>query len=166
MVQPAVRVKSTFFEYLVDEAGSTDMNVDGSGTSVEFRFITPRPVLVYRLNIAVVGGAKEVLDGFFSLGILTKGLTIIHRKSQPQGGGTIHHFGTATVPIRRHNDFGALAGIDVDSDTVANMSRFTIRWTLERAGLPHQLNQFEELVINIRDDLSTLTSMRAMVQGF
>lgn len=167
MTQPAINLNKTFFEYLVDENGSPDMNVQGTlADPIEFKFVTPRPVSVYRMNFAISGTGKEIQNGFFMLAELTNGLTIIHRKSLPQGGETIHNFGTGLVPIQRHADFGALAGIDVDSDGAANLSRFSIRWTLERAGLPHMLQQFEELAVYIRDDLRTIETMRAMVQGF
>ncbi len=167
MTQPGVTTQKTFFEYLVDENGSPDMNVLGTEADpIEFKFVTPRPVEVYRLNFAVSSNAKEIQNGFFMLAELANGLTIIHRKSEPQGGETIHNFGTGLVPIRRHADFGALAGIDVDSDTAANLSRFSIRWTLERAGIPHMLQQFEELAVYVRDDLRTIETIRAMIQGF
>lgn len=167
MTQPAAILQRTFFEYLVDENGSPDMNVLGTEADpIEFKFVTPRPVSVYRINFALSSNAKEVQNGFFMLAELENGLTIIHRTSEPQGGETIHNFGTGLVPIRRHADFGALAGVDVDSDVTANLSRFSIRWTLERAGIPHMLQQFEEFAVYVRDDLRTIETMRAMIQGF
>jgi len=169
VTQPAAKTGDTFFEYLVDENGSPDMNVLGTAAApIEFKFVTPRAVLVHRMNFTVSGTGKEIQNGFFMLDELPNGITIIHRKSAPQGGGTIHNFGTGLVPIRRHADFGAIAGVDVDSDGAANLSRFSIRWTLERAGIPHRMQQFEEFVVNVRDDLLTgnIETMRAMVQGF
>ena len=169
MTQSGVKLEKTFFEYLVDENGSPEMNVIGTEADpIEFKFVTPRPVSVYRINLALSGTGKEIQNGFFMLAALTNGITIIHRKSEPQGGETIHNFGTGLVPIRRHADFGTLAGVDVDSDGAANLSRFSIRWTLERAGIPHTLQQGEEFAINIRDNLLAggIETMRAMIQGF
>lgn len=168
MVQPAVKDLDVFYEYLVDENGSPNLNVLGTKADpVEFKFVTPRVVELHRINFAVDSSTgKEDIIGFFSLGELTNGLTIVHRRRPAQGGTTHHNFGTGKVPIRRHNDFTSLAGVDVDSDSVGNTSRYSVRWTLVRSGMPHFMQQFEEFVVSVRDDLRGLDSFRVMVQGF
>ena len=165
MTQNVGNVRRAFYEYLITAGGSLNMNVDGSGTPVTFCFRAPRALDIHRVTFVAEDDAKEDLNGFLSLPELANGLTIIHRKSEPAGGGTIQNFSTSVVPITTHMRLGALAGVDVMSDTVGNKSRFSIRWTLARAGVPLAMQHHEEFIINVRDNLSTLLYFHVMVQG-
>ena len=165
MTQNVGHVRRAFYEYLITAGGSLNMNVDGSGTPVAFRFIAPRALDIHRVTFVAEDDAKEDLNGFLSLGALANGLTIIHRKSEAAGGGTLQNFGTGVVPITTHTRLGALAGVDVVSDSVANKSRFDIRWTLRKSGIPLAMQHHEEFIINVRDNLSTLLYFHVMVQG-
>ena len=165
MTQNVGNVRRAFYEYLVNASGSPDMHIDGSGTPVAFVFRAPRALDIHRVNFVAEAAAKEDLNGFFSLAELDNGLTIIHRKSEAAGGGTLQNFGTGVVPITTHTRLGALAGVDVASDSVANKSRFDIRWTLRKSGVPLAMQHHEEFIINVRDNLSTLLYFHVMVQG-
>ncbi len=165
MTQNVGHVRRAFYEYLVSDAGSVDMNVDGSVAPVAFRFIAPRALDIHRVNFVAEAAAKENVNGFLSLAELDNGLTIVHRKSGPAGGGTLQNFGTGVVPITTHTRLGALAGIDVLTNTEGNKSRFSIRWTLAKSGVPIAMQHHEEFIIKVRDNLSTLLYFLVMVQG-
>ncbi len=164
--QRADVVGRAFFDYLVDENGSPDLNVNGSVTPVEFVYTAPQTVKINRVNFVAYNDAREEVLGFFSLSVLTNGLWIVHRRRAAQGSGIIENFGTGLVPIRTHADFSALAGIDVEVTTVGGIeSRFAVRWTLGNAGIPLAMQFGEQLVVTVRDDLSTLNSFRIQAQG-
>ena len=167
MVQNVGNVRRAFYEYLADENGSLDMNALGTlADPIEFGFTAPRALDVYRMSFVAEDDAKEDLNGFLSLAELANGLTIVHLRSEAAGGTVIENFGTGKVPITTHMRLGALAGVDVMSDTIGNKSRFSIRWTLERAGIPLAMQHHERLIVNVRDDLRTLLYFHIMVQGF
>ncbi len=159
-------VRRAFFGFLEGPSASPFFNVDGDAAQVEFIFKATKSLIVNRVNIVVVANAKEDITGFFSLPALSNGLTIVHRESVADGGDTIEDFGTDIMPIKRHADFGALAGVDVMSDTEANRSRYSIRWTLARSGLALVMIEDEEFVITVRDDISTLLDAHVQIQGY
>ena len=158
-----------FFELLKDENGSEEMAVDGT-TPVVFRFLAPRLLELHRLMFAASdeanGGAPA---GFMSLAALANGLTIAHRRPNPDDPSVmdvIDNFETGIHPIKRSSDFTNLAGVDmVETSRGTAESRFACRWTIFNAGVPLLMQKDEDLAIAVRDDLSTLTTLTTMAQG-
>lgn len=151
-----------FWRYLKTQAGSSEMAVDGSGAPVEFSYTAPRPTVIHRLNFVARAAAKAQPNGFFSLAALAKGLWIVHRGLD---GGVLENFGTGDRPIMTTIAFGALAGVDVVSDTAQGQSSYGIRWTLARAGAPLIMPPGTSLVVTVRDDIDALEEFAVMAQG-
>lgn len=155
------------FDLLRESGGSFEMAVNGT-EPVAFEWINPeaagRDAYLSRMLIAALGATAEDLDGFFSLAALEIGLLIDIRD---QNGDVIEAFETDTAPIKRHVEFGQLAGIDVDSDSTANRSRFSIRWTFDKAmGRPVLIPAGASIRVTVRDDLASLAMFRVAVQGY
>jgi len=67
--------------------------------------------------------------------------------------------------IRRNHQFCWLAGNDVDHVESAKDDHLPIRWTLGKAGSLVRLNETEKFIIEVRDNLSMITSMRVFING-
>ncbi|KKM96620.1 hypothetical protein LCGC14_1176360, partial [marine sediment metagenome] len=81
-------------------------------------------------------------------------------------GVTLFDFLNGTE-IVQHHDFGLLAGVDVDTDSVGNRSAISVRWTIERSGRRLLMLPGERLRITIRANLSGLSGeFHSMAQGY
>ncbi len=161
--QPA----SSVFKLLRDDA-SFEMNVNGSSSSVTFQWVNPldagRPAYLHRLLLGAFGGAVEDHAGFFTRAVLANGLLITVRD---QDGAIQQDFDTTEAPIKRHVEFGTLAGVDVASDSTAGTSRFNIRWTFSHgASRPLLISPGWSINVEVRDDLTALAMLRMSVQGY
>jgi hypothetical protein len=151
------------------DPASVQMAVAGGtlAAPLVFRHTAQRISELVRVTITALG-AKEVVDGFFDQTALTNGIQIVLRKLNEGPGGTdyVEMFGTDVVPVTHHQDFGIMAGTDVSSDSTGNASRYSIRWTIAKTGATYKMDPGDSLAFLIRDDLSSVSEMRAMVQGF
>lgn len=73
-----------------------------------------------------------------------------------------------SIPIKRINDYGSYAGIDVrpfDNELFPNA--FGVRWTFSKAGDPLFLNGDNEegIYVVLNDDFTSLTAHTALMQG-
>jgi hypothetical protein len=157
------------FEHLTNSSGATSMNVDGSGTAVNFDYTVPlgRFMLLERVNMQVLGGAARALAGFFTTAAaLGTGCLV---QILAADGTVIEHFGTDVTPITTTVQWNKLAGTDVNSDSAAARSTFAIRWTIAKAGAPAIMTPGQRFRIVIQDDLTDVTTniedWEAMVQG-
>ena len=117
-----------------------------------------------RLMVTCVDDAIEQITGFFTLSALTNGLLI--QVIDGDGSTVLQHFGTDVLPIRRHEDFAALAGNDIsESSSLGNAARFGIRWTISAAGSTMILYEGQTFRVVVQDDLSSLTQLTGVVQG-
>ena len=152
-----------FWRFLKDSNGDTDMNVAGSKeTPIEFSQSFVRPSTVERVTVIVRDMAMSVPTGFFSIDELANGLWIVSRDADQK---VLQDFGTADRPIRTSAGFGALAGVDVESDSVAIESCFNVRWTLSKTGMPLGMRNGGDFVVSVRDDLTDLIEFTMMIQG-
>ena len=155
------------FAFIRNGSDSPEMDVDG-GTPVAFSWTNEvaagRIAYLTRTLITALGGATEDHDGFFSLAALTNGLLIDIRD---ENGTVVQAFETDSLPIKRHVEFGNLAGVDIDTDSGAGVSRYNIRWTFSKAtGRPLLLRPGWSFRVTVRDALQTLTMFRISVQGY
>lgn len=161
------------FAFLADVDGSRDMNVNGSVTAVNFKYVFKERggeaasyIRVQRLNMLAEDTAQaEVVTGFFSLAALSAGLLFQVLNSR---GKVMQHFATDVEPLKSTADISALAGFDIGgvSQSVAGgASAYHVRWTLAKAGQPLLLYPGEAFSATVQDDLSALTKFRIMVQG-
>lgn len=161
-IQP-IGADRMIFEFLKDSGDSIEMAIDGDASPTTFLYTAPAGgVAIERVNFQVVDGTFEDPEGFFALAALTTGLTI----QLVRAAAVLQHFGTDVAPIKRHNQFANLAGTDADASTsAANVSRYSVRWTVSRAGNPLRMEEGDTLEIVVADDIAALTEFRAMVQG-
>ena len=153
------------YDHLHDAvADSDDMNINGAVTPVNFDFTVPtgKVFLFTRFNAQFDDTNKDVPNGFFSIAALGNGLLMQVRDID---GTVLQDFDTADAPIKNHADMIALAGVDVDTDGVANLSSGGFRFTLTKTGAAMRLTAGQVIRVVVRDDLTGLTELRFMVQG-
>ena len=127
----------SFMAYLKN-GDETDLATVASatpGSPVNFDFVAAANeyVEVVRITLAGEDNTKGGPDTFFGTTALTNGILL---QILDDGPAVTEHFATDDVPIKRHNQLGNHAGLDVVVDTAANTSDRNVRWTLSTAGKP------------------------------
>lgn len=154
------------FEYLREDVAPTVTNMAAAVPASEsiFQYVVPDDRIFYmnRINLACICAGMEKINGFFALDELANGLTVDVRKAD---GSIVETFGTDFIPIRRHNDWGALAAT-VFATTRGNDSRYTIEWPVSSTSKLLRMTQGQRVCITVRDDLTDITTLVAMVQGW
>ena len=145
---------------------SADMNVDGSSTAVSFRHSCAQVAdnvgkkqAIERINFSLQDASIR-LNRFGGIAALTNGLII----QAVDEFGSITDF-TDDVPITTLGEFSNLAGIDSVAIAASGDDNWACRWTISKSGSPLYLKEGEYIEILVQDDLSDLTSFRAMAQG-
>jgi hypothetical protein len=100
------------------------------------------------------------MNQFGGIAALTNGIIIT---ANDAADAVIHAFAPAT--IKKLNDFGLLAGVDVPVIASTGDDTWIGRWTLGKAGSPLLLTAGQSVRILIRDNISAITEFRAMAQG-
>ncbi len=141
-----------------------DMNVVAdTATPGVFQYIVPenRIVKLARINIGIVDGGIR-WNEFAGLGApLDNGIQL---QTMFADGNPSLDFLEGEA-IQTNQDFEALAGVDAVVALAAGDDLMPIRFSFFKAGTEIVLKENESLRMLIRDDLSGMTEMRAMVQG-
>ena len=66
------------------------------------------------------------------------------------------------MTIKRNHQFSWLAGNDVAHVESTKDDHLPVRWTLEKAGTTMRLKENEKFIIEVRDNLSAITSMQVL----
>lgn len=153
------------FTLLRDTSPSHDMTVDGSGTSVSFRYTVPagRSFEFWRLTFHIIDGSVRA-DGFGGLAPLSNGVLVRILNADE----SVQLDLSDNDPFVRHADFSHLAGIDVTPDQSGvggAQDNVSVRWTVSRSGRAMLLASGQIIEFVIQDDLTGLTEFHAMVQG-
>lgn len=155
------------FALLRDPAnGDTpEMNVNAGAADRSYRYTVPagQTVDIERINFAAMNDSKDLPVGFFSLAALGSGDGCLFRVLDTDDSVLLDFLDGAE--LRRTVEFELLAGIDVNSDSVANTSRHGVRFTIEKAGESMVLAEGQAVEFVLRADLTGLDLLRAMVQG-
>ena len=154
------------FAFMKDSGDGVAMNVDGSSDVKAFNYEVPagKTFLFERVNVHIQDSSIRA-DGFGGLTILANGLLV---EIIDTDGSTVVLDFTDGKPLKRHNSFGHLAGIDADADTSGvggAQDSILIRWTINRAGASMLLHTGEIIRVTVQDDLTGLSHFRMMVQG-
>lgn len=153
------------FKFLRTSADSDNMAVDGSSTSVAFRYTVPANKVfeLWRINWHLIDSSIRA-DGFGGLPPRTNGLLLRILKSDE----SLELDFTDGEGLKRHVDFALLAGVDVNTDTSGvggAEDNVSIRWTVANAGRAMLLTAGQHIECTVQDDLSGLTAFHGMVQG-
>ncbi len=146
-----------------DNADTPDMNVNGLAADRTFRWTASVRTSVERVNFGASNNAKDVPNGFFSFGDLGSGNGCLI-KAHDAADVVLKDF-LDGGEIRLTAGFDLIAGVDVDSDTVANLSHHSVRWTIGKSGAMGIFEIGEYIEFTIRADLSGLEFFQAQVQG-
>jgi hypothetical protein len=140
-------------------------NVDGSSVSVPFRFTVPagKTAKLTRLNVEI-NDASIDQSKFGGVTARANGLTIYTETA----GNTVIEDLTGLWPIKKNGDWAPYAGPDgVNTrSTGAGDDLFVCRWTFSKAGQPITLQAGQSFVIEVHDDLRSLTQYVQQVQGY
>lgn len=152
------------FKHLIN-AGNTEMSVDGSVTPVAFQAIVPsgKQWKIERVNMYLLdGGIRH--DRFAGLaGGLANGLrfTAVDADNTTE---LIDFLDGQPILINAH--FTKLAGVDNMLVGIAGGDdQIQIRWTMSKSGAPLLLTAGQRLSVTVQDDLTSITSMSALIQG-
>ncbi len=154
------------YDHLHDSvADSDDMNVNGSVTAVNFDFevATGKIFILSRINAQFRDNTKDIPNGFFSLAALGNGLLI--QILDTDGTTVLQDFDTTADPLKNHADMIALAGVDVDTDSTANVSAGGFRFSIFKTGSFMKLTAGQKVRVVVQDNLEAMQEFRFMVQG-
>ncbi len=149
-----------FFNIHLKNAGSFDMNVNGSVTPVDFLFEPPpnKHVFIARLIIMIEDNNIN-FNKFGGISALTNGFFI---KVTEDGGERDLHDSI----IKKNSDFHMLA-YDVSIDSAVT-DLLSVRWTFAKAGTFLHLHNdtLDNFKVTIADNLTGLIKFHMTVQGF
>ena len=165
ILEPAVPGVNMLF-HLVADGATTDMNVNGSGTAVEYDYASPAPKIsfVERVHFLIQDNSIEPAL-FGGLAALSNGLKIEHIDTD---GTTVLYDFTEDLTIKKNLHFGLYAGRDVPFYSSAPASipdAVLVRWTIGKIGSPLLLKGDEIFRVTVQDDLRNLDEFLCMVQG-
>lgn len=142
-----------------------DMDTDSDVTNSIFEYEIPtRTTMKFsRINFILVDTGIRPGDFGGINGGLTNGCLL--RVIDADGSSVLQHFGTHQLPIKTNADFGPLSGIDIPIAALAGDDLLPVRFSIFKAGAPMLLAAGQIVRWVNRDDLSTITKFRAMVQG-
>lgn len=159
-----IPASSSIFMPLVNSAGSAEMAIDVGSIYYDYVSSTDHISLVERINIVLYdtavkaskfGGMIALPTGIKVENYAADGTTVL-RDFMGDGLG---------ITVKKHYDFGYLAGVDLELDSAGGGDAVGIRWTLERAGGSYLLNSGESIRFTMQDSLGLLTGFQAHVQG-
>ena len=154
------------YDHLHDAVGnSDDLNVNGSVTPVNYDFTVPtgKVFLLTRINAEMRDNTKDIPNGFFSIASLTNGM--IFEILDTDGTTVLQGFNTVAHPIKNHADMQGLAGVDVDTDSVANVMGGGFRWTITKTGAAMRLTAGQMIRVIVQDNLEALQEFHILIQG-
>jgi hypothetical protein len=165
-----------FRQRFTNDAGSTNMAVDGSATPVDFKVsaITGRDVYLRSISVLIGDGGSPALNKFGNLAALANGIEICY-VTQDNGEFVIHdgiktnlefiRIGVDTVGIGTGTD-AFLADVSGGGTEKSYLPTIDLQETF---GLPFGLklreNTKDFLTFKVRDNLSTLTTFDAIGYG-
>lgn len=153
-----------FERFSLNGAGSDyDLNVDGSGTDKKFRVVAPtrETVHISRIILYLIDKSMRYTD-FAGLGAaLTNGIEV---KAYDKDDNLLIDFLDGTT-IKTNADFALLAATDVIITPQPGDDFTSIRWSLFKAGAHPYLEEGQYLEINIQDNLTLVTTFKAIAQG-
>lgn len=141
---------------------SIDMNIDGSSTSVLFKYICPANTesAIARLNIHIQDGKVDPPD-FGGISALTNGVLFEIYDSDD----TLIIDLLDGVPIKANTHWAMFAGTDVVVHTGTGDDAMTARWTFARAGGALHITAGQYFQATIRDNLSAISAFHMVLQG-
>ncbi len=155
------------YTYLVDPAGSVDMNIDGSVAAVNFDYVVPagtiyKNFMFARINIVMVDtairwGQFGGLGGALNNGLLFQAIDNV--------GVIQQNFGGDQHAITTNEDFAALAGVDSIIAPAAGSDALPIRFSVFKAGNKMTLFPNWRIRVVVQDNLTGLAHFHMMVQG-
>ncbi len=141
-----------------------DMDVDGSlVTPGVFQWTVPQNKIakLSRINIVIVDGGIG-WNEFVGLGsVLTNGILL--QTMFADGNPSLDFLDGEAITTNA--DFTSLAGVDGISIAAAGDDVLPIRFSFFKSGGEIELRENESIRMMVRDDLTGITLMRAMVQG-
>jgi hypothetical protein len=155
---------SSKLEQLFDTTGDGSGTTEMAAASAIYKVVPPAGTIydVHRINVYVEDNTKFEGGKYAGAASLINGIDItVHN-----AGGSVLRFTQQKVKKIGHWDL--LAGIDMlFTNFTSGNDLAAIRWTIARSGPPMTLNgdAGEFIQIEVGDDLSSLVSHMAQVQG-
>ncbi len=159
------RPYGALIKQVIDSAGNTNMNVDGSVTPVKYGFTCPPDVqaVLSRVNICMIDASLNATDFGGITGSITNGVKfIIFDKND-----VVLLDLADRLRVDNNSDWGLLAGTDWIFQTAGpGDDSVTIRWSFSRSGRELLLKPGERFEVLIQDDLTSMTFFGMMLQGY
>lgn len=157
----------------MDEYGNATYEFLKDGAEVDLSVVTTTANYDYTLGpteyfeierVLFRGGddSKGLPNSFFGISALSNGLLLQILDDSP---AIVEHFTTDDVPIKEHFDLSNLAGVDVGTDSISNLSGIGSRWTISKSGKRVLMKPGWTLRVVVQDDISALRLLRVSVQG-
>ena len=155
-----------YYQYMKNDAGSVEMNVDGSASATKFYISCPEDdeLELHRAMITIYDTKNMQPEEYGDLGSsLSAGWEM---KVMSSDGTTVLGDLTGGVPIKTNANLAQVC-YDVDIMNMLNTTNALLkaRWTFTKGGHPVFLKPGQRLEVIIDDDLTGLLSQRIMIQG-
>jgi hypothetical protein len=150
-----------FFNEFLENGGSSDLNVDGSSTPVDFT-LSPPSGKIYHIHKVLIG-IEDTSINHDKFGGITGGLTngILFKVKE---NGTERDL--IPVALKKNAGFYVVAfDVTISSSTTDIL---VARWDFSDSGttLKLQDSTSDYLKLTVQDDLTTITQFKVLVQGY
>ncbi len=150
------------FQWLREEGGSRDANVNGSSTPVLFEYTaTEDHVDVARMIVTITDTGTFDATLYGNRVVLVNGI-----KVEVIRDGAVLLDLLDGHPIHNNTDWAAMCHDFVYYDIGTGDNRATVRWTFAHSGYPLSLREGDTLRVTIQDDLLTLSGHYFQIQGY
>jgi hypothetical protein len=150
---------SRFLDVVGDGTGSTEANVDGSITPVDFHYFVPdgHTLLIYRLIVWIKDTGSLDADNYGNGLQLTNG--ILGGKTDALGNFLVRP-STLQTPVKTNGDWAAFS-FNINYLDAGNTDNVMVaRYTYTEDGAPLMFEENTAYTIRIGDDLTPLTGHR------
>jgi len=153
---PASQIISQYLDTTGDGTGTTNM----ATTADTYLFAPTRECAISRMLIYIEDNAQVVAGNYGGLSALTNGCSV----TQVSGAVTLNLHGQNTV--KKNADWARLC-YDVSYTTFGSGNDYVqARWTFAKSGLPLLMESGDTLNFVVADDLTSIVSHYAMIQGY
>ena len=144
-------------------AGSEDMNVNGSVTAVDFKYTCPvgKVVLVSRLHFHILDSNVDPNDFGGIAGGIATGLILGAFDSDDS---QILDFLDGDT-IKKNTHFDHIAGTDANVKTGTGLDALAVRFSVHKSGASMRLTAGQYIQMTVQDDLTTLNEFTTLIQG-
>ena len=165
-VQPPDPLTRNFFiAYAKDSGSSIEMDVDGSGTSVDYTIDADPTSDIIITNLSVwMQDNKFKIDKFGEIAILSNGFLLVHEVDGSTNNTIIDNAQTTEEMIQHSLETPAFIGVGKDYNMSDSVKILSLKYSTE--GIKLRAGTNDKIKATIQDNLTGLDSFRLIAKGY